>query len=738
MPPPVGSASARLDDAECVIEIRHEKVTGPTVIKKLQYQGVDEYVMGDGRPLIYEVKEYGVGDAYDRHRFYYDDWSRLTRETRDFISGEFQTPIFDYEYTYDLGGNRKSFTDNLNDLHVDYYHDVDESLPMGEEEPHSRDNRLLFSITTNQADPNDPLVLERTDYMYSYYSGNVVRTVTRPVVGTAGTAYGKWFIYDSAQMLRGIIAGNWDVDVNGVPEDYSGIDPFCEEVEIRWTLRKEFRYDGPRQRYLEREWQPVPFPERWPWDGQRGSEYAMAIDPETISTQEYRAEQLSHGDAVALAQSLGGLPHLPNDLQEWQFITPRGYTWSDGYEVPLDTIGWVGAYQDPNAPDFSEPDGGWYWMTGNSLDPWCNPLTHDEGTPPWHFWMDPNDGGGGPDPDPDDDGTYPQESTIDGSEPDDTAHGNNIAWARKWTNGNALANWEDLAADTEENAPALIERPIFVKDEWRDYDGDSIYADWTVNLAAMDGNDVPAPKIVHLRTYLAGAGFVDYTDPNTPVTRVFHADHLGTTRALTDATATVVAQFFYNAWGVLEGATGSAETRYGYVGTQGYQTDAATGLMHLGARYYDATIGRFMQRDPIGIRGGLNIYVYCYNNPLQFTDAEGEAGNVAVGGGVVALGLGVTVVGALVPGPAGDWITAAGAITMYAGSVVVNPAMLIAPASGIASAARVATKYVVNAVGAAVAWGGGHFITYLDNTNNPYTLNMANQFFAWWARNFPR
>ena len=60
--------------------------------------------------------------------------------------------------------------------------------------------------------------------------------------------------------------------------------------------------------------------------------------------------------------------------------------------------------------------------------------------------------------------------------------------------------------------------------------------------------------------------------------------------------------------------------RYGYAGAWGYQTatsetpgDAyATDFkfMHVGARYYDPATGRFLQRDPIGIQGGLNVYGY--------------------------------------------------------------------------------------------------------------------------------
>lgn len=41
------------------------------------------------------------------------------------------------------------------------------------------------------------------------------------------------------------------------------------------------------------------------------------------------------------------------------------------------------------------------------------------------------------------------------------------------------------------------------------------------------------------------------------------------------------------------------------------------------ARYYDAMEGRFISRDPIGIEGGINPYVYVQNNPANWTDPFG-------------------------------------------------------------------------------------------------------------------
>jgi RHS repeat-associated protein len=45
--------------------------------------------------------------------------------------------------------------------------------------------------------------------------------------------------------------------------------------------------------------------------------------------------------------------------------------------------------------------------------------------------------------------------------------------------------------------------------------------------------------------------------------------------------------------------------------------------LHLGARYYDPATGRFLQRDPIGTAGGLNVYSYVESNPMSHLDPSG-------------------------------------------------------------------------------------------------------------------
>jgi RHS repeat-associated protein len=107
------------------------------------------------------------------------------------------------------------------------------------------------------------------------------------------------------------------------------------------------------------------------------------------------------------------------------------------------------------------------------------------------------------------------------------------------------------------------------------------------------------------------------------VNHFYHQDSLGTVTELTDSTGATAQSYAYDSYGNIVQQTGTVENPYTYAGRE---FDAETGLYYYRARYYDPRIGRFLQKDPIGLRGGLNVFSYVGNNPLKYIDPFGLYG----------------------------------------------------------------------------------------------------------------
>lgn len=139
---------------------------------------------------------------------------------------------------------------------------------------------------------------------------------------------------------------------------------------------------------------------------------------------------------------------------------------------------------------------------------------------------------------------------------------------------------------------------------------------------------VGSASFVELTSYEAGLARV--VNPlEAPLTTYYHTDMLGATRLMSDHAANKVNPVVYTAFG--EQTSGSTR-RYGHAGAWEYQTDVRPGstpptsdmpFLHIGHRYYDPSTGRFLQRDPIGIRGGQNVYEYVESSPLAGVDPSG-------------------------------------------------------------------------------------------------------------------
>ena len=153
--------------------------------------------------------------------------------------------------------------------------------------------------------------------------------------------------------------------------------------------------------------------------------------------------------------------------------------------------------------------------------------------------------------------------------------------------------------------------------------------------------------------------------------------------ALLDNTGAVVVKYKYDAWGkcIIDASTTNTELaninpfRY-----RSYYYDVETGLYFLKTRYYDPEVGRFITIDDISYLdpesiNGLNLYAYCLNNPIRYSDPNGHSATLAIILGIVALaGLITTCIGV---GTDNNIVTAIG-LTMVAVPALISGGMALA------------------------------------------------------------
>jgi len=167
------------------------------------------------------------------------------------------------------------------------------------------------------------------------------------------------------------------------------------------------------------------------------------------------------------------------------------------------------------------------------------------------------------------------------------------------------------------------------------YDGDALVAEYdsagamTRRYVHWDGADVP---------------IISYTGAGLTAPSYLHADHQGSIVAMSGA-AGVIQINRYDEYGIPAATNGG---RFQYTGQVWL---AELGMYYYKARIYSPTFGRFLQTDRIGYAGGINLYGYVGDDPINGADPAGEAA-VTCGS---RLGISASCSGGTILGLIGDW-----------------------------------------------------------------------------------
>ena len=209
---------------------------------------------------------------------------------------------------------------------------------------------------------------------------------------------------------------------------------------------------------------------------------------------------------------------------------------------------------------------------------------------------------------------------------------------------------------------------------------------YTIHIPVQDKNN-PQGLRVHKHIFVGNSRLVTamtHTDNNGDNAEqrekryYYHSDHLGSAQFVTDWRGRQYEHIEYTPYGELwieEVAAGLDKLPFRFTGKE---MDEETGLYYYGARYLDPKYSRWLSGDPAlgeyvsgtekgegGIYNGINfnLYHYANNNPVKYTDPNGEWAHIVVG---AAIGAGVGAISAWASGASGREIVAAavgGAVT---------------------------------------------------------------------------
>jgi RHS repeat-associated protein len=110
--------------------------------------------------------------------------------------------------------------------------------------------------------------------------------------------------------------------------------------------------------------------------------------------------------------------------------------------------------------------------------------------------------------------------------------------------------------------------------------------------------------------------------PTASTNYYYTKDHLGSIREVLDANGNLINRYTYDPFGQHYASTTGFRAAFGFTGDFVHQQ---SGLYLTWFRQLDSTTGRWLSRDPLGEGGGMDLYSYVYNNPINGIDPNGDA-----------------------------------------------------------------------------------------------------------------
>jgi len=142
---------------------------------------------------------------------------------------------------------------------------------------------------------------------------------------------------------------------------------------------------------------------------------------------------------------------------------------------------------------------------------------------------------------------------------------------------------------------------------------------WAGGTQPVEQRDASGATVLK-RYYGQGMQIVSGSDAGT---YFYQRDHLGSVRAMTDSTGNLRGVWDYDPFGRVSNnlvTSNAVDSDFKFTG-HFYHVKSK---LHLTLyRAYDADTGRWISRDPIGENGGINLYGYCLNDPINCVDLLG-------------------------------------------------------------------------------------------------------------------